>query len=87
MNDSFRLTGSIHVFSRAVVLPSIGKIRAKEITDVDGRILSATVSREADRWFVSLAVEREHPAPAPVNGPPVGVDLGINCFAVLWVAC
>jgi len=35
----------------------LGKIRAKETTALQGRILSATVSREADRWFVSLAVE------------------------------
>ena len=47
------------------------------------RILSATVSRDADRWFVSFTVERQRPDPAPLQGPVVGIDLGVNCFAVL----
>jgi putative transposase len=48
-----------------------------------GRVLSATVKREADRWYLSLAVERERSDPTPVQGPVVGVDLGLNCFAAL----
>ncbi len=48
-----------------------------------GRILSASISREADRWYVSLTVERERPDPVPVAGPVVGVDLGLSSFAVL----
>ena len=82
-HDSFRLTGSIRVAARAVALPRLGAMRTKERTDVKGRILSATVSREADRWYVALTVERERPEPRPVQGPAVGVDLGLSCFAVL----
>jgi putative transposase len=52
--DSFRLTGSIKVRPRSVTLPRIGCVRTKEPTaKFRGRILSATVSREADRWVVS----------------------------------
>jgi len=49
------------------------------------RILSATVSPEADRWFASLTceVERQPASPARREGEPVGVDLGLDCFAVL----
>ncbi len=69
IHDSFRLTGTIRVFPRHVQLPRLGKIRVKEDTHkFKGRILSATVSREADRWYVSLAVEVEIPDPAPVEG-------------------
>ena len=83
-DDRFRLTQIGRVLSRAVILPRLGPIRTKEPADkFRGRVLSATVSREADRWYVSLAVERERPDPAPVSGPVVGVDLGLNCFAVL----
>ena len=82
--DSFRLTGSIHVHPRSVSLPRIGCVRTKEPTSkFRGRILSATVSREADRWYVSLAVEAGRDDPVPVDGPVVGIDLGLNCFAVL----
>lgn len=84
IHDSFRLTGTIKVFPRHIQLPRLGKIRVKEETGkFKGRILSATVSREADRWFVSLAVEIEIPDPLPVAGEPVGIDMGLNHFAVL----
>lgn len=83
LHDSFRLTGSIHVLERHVQLPRLGILRLKERTAVEGRILSSTVSREADRWFVAIAVEQEMPEPVPVQGESVGVDVGLNSFAVL----
>ena len=53
--DSFRLTGSIKVHPKSVTLPRVGCVRTKETTEkFRGRMLSATVSREADRWYVSL---------------------------------
>jgi len=73
----------------------IGKVRTKERTDKllellqseKARILSATISREADRWFVSLncEVERPNPEPRKVQGPEdvVGIDVGLEAFAVL----
>jgi putative transposase len=50
-----------------------------------GRILSATVSRVADRWFVSIAVDiadRSH-LPEAENQGAVGVDLGVSALATL----
>jgi putative transposase len=83
-HDSFRLTGSVHVTEHGVALPRIGRIRTKEGTEkLRGQILSATVSREADRWFCSLAVEVERVKPLAVVGEAVGIDLGIKTFAVL----
>lgn len=82
-DDSFRLTGALHVLERAVQLPRLGVIRLKEAPQVRGRILSATVSREAGRWYVSLTVKMEIPDPAPVEGPAVGIDVGLNHFATL----
>jgi hypothetical protein len=73
----------------------IGKVRTKERTDKllellqsgKARILSTTISREADRWFVSLTCEVERPDPEPreVQGPEdvVGIDVGLEAFAVL----
>jgi IS605 OrfB family transposase len=53
--DLFRLTGRIRVHPHAVTLPRIESVRSKERTDkFGGRILSATVSREASRWYVAL---------------------------------
>ena len=55
---SFRLTGAIKVNEKSVTLPRLGEIRLKEETRVQEHILSATVTRTADRWFVSLTVEK-----------------------------
>jgi putative transposase len=82
-DDRFRLTGSIWIQGRMVQLPRLGCLRLKEEPQVQGRILSATVRREADRWYVSLIVEMELPDPVPVEGPAVGIDLGLTHFATL----
>jgi putative transposase len=81
--DSFRLTGSIHLTEKTIQLPRLGKIALKEEPHVEGRILSATISREADRWFVSLTVEQSYELPQPNIGEVIGVDVGLNCFAAL----
>ena len=63
--DSCRFTtGAIRVEDeRHVRLPRVGRLRTHERTcsllralSRGGRILSATISREADRWFVSFSV-------------------------------
>ncbi|MFA5896406.1 MAG: RNA-guided endonuclease TnpB family protein [Thermoplasmata archaeon] len=82
--DSFAFTtGAIRAEGAHVVLPRIGRVRVKELASFTGRILRATVSREADRWFVSFAVEEEVPDPRPPEGPAVGVDLGVSHMATL----
>jgi putative transposase len=42
-----------------------------------------TVSREPDgRWYVTFSIETEPPEPLPATGRAVGVDLGVQDFAV-----
>jgi putative transposase len=94
-DNKARLTGTIKVFSRHIQLPRIGRVRSKEPTDKllklleegKARVLSATISREADRFYVSLTCEVERPDPKPKEvrseDDVVGVDLGLASFAVL----
>jgi putative transposase len=90
--DRFRLTGAIHLHQSAVTLPRIGTVRIFEdaarwverIVAGSVRVTSASVSREADRWFVALAVEAERDIPAsPGAGDTIGVDLGVLALATL----
>lgn len=83
LHDSFRLTGTIKIEGKAIQLPRIGRVKLKEIARVPAKILSATVSREADRWYVSVTVEEERAAPQPVVGDSVGIDVGLASFATL----
>ena len=85
---SFRLTGSIHATDTHVKLPVIGAVRLKEhgYLPVEARVLSATVSERAGRWFVSLQVEiesQDHHHEKDELHPIVGVDLGIKTLAVV----
>ncbi|MHA1614517.1 MAG: RNA-guided endonuclease InsQ/TnpB family protein [Candidatus Thorarchaeota archaeon] len=85
MHDSFRLYGTIRFEGRKIQLPRIGKIRIKEKKKryYKGRILSVTVRRRANRWFVSVTVEEELVDPKPIVSYAVGVDLGIKMLATL----
>ena len=90
--DSFRLTGSVYIASDFVQLPGIGKIRLKEknYPIIEGKCLlsQATVSRQADRWFVSflLAETVDDPELASIEAIEecdiLGVDLGIKELAI-----
>jgi putative transposase len=87
--DSFRFsTGAMRCAGATVTLPRLGTIAAHESTRKlarrleagTARILSATVSRTAQRWFVSFTVEvqRAIPAEHARPGTAVGVDLGVK---------
>ena len=57
---------------------------ARRVEQGSARILAATISRTADRWFVSFTVEVQRHVPAG-NGKRtvVGVDVGVRHLAVL----
>jgi putative transposase len=82
---SFRLTGSIKVFEKSVQLPRLGTVRLHEQTYLpsDAKVLSATVSEQAGRWFVSVQVEEEQEKPVSTATLAIGVDLGIKQLATL----
>jgi putative transposase len=82
---SFRVTGSIRVSDKAIILPRLGRLRLKEreyLPTKGAQILSATVSEQAGHWYVSLQVEEERVVPEN-TGPVVGIDLGIKHLATL----
>jgi transposase len=81
---SFRLTGSLHVYEQAIDLPRLGRLRLKECGYVPRsgvKVLSATVSEEAGRWFVSIQVEEDVPDPPTGTSEPIGVDVGVSRLA------
>jgi putative transposase len=87
--DSARLY-EVELSNRYVHLPRIGRVRLKETArdrGFDGRILSATVTRRADRWFCALIVDRQRELissrPVVRGTDVVGVDFGLKNFAVI----
>ena len=78
-NDKFRLDGKV------IRLPKIGEVAMTESLRFEGKILGATVSRTADRWFVAVQVELPDAQfyRARTAHGVAGVDLGIKAAATL----
>ena len=66
-------------------IPHRGWGRLRETLRLTGPILSATVSRVADSWFVSLALDTQDDShrPQAENQDAVGVDGGVRALATL----
>jgi putative transposase len=77
-NDQFRMDGKrFHV-------PKLGRVRMREALRFTGRIVSATVSRRAGRWYVSITVDATEAFLLPAeNQGVVGIDLGVSALATL----
>jgi putative transposase len=78
-NDKLRLDGMV------VVLPKVGRVALRETLRWTGKIMGASVSREADRWYLAVQVEvPEQVAHCSRSGDGItGVDLGISAAATL----
>ena len=81
--QSFRLNGSLRVESNRVKLPRIGwvKLFEKDYIPTDHKILSATVSKHARKWFVSVNTESPDKPITVAKNDVIGVDLGIKTLA------
>ena len=74
---------NIAVEDSFIKLPKLGLVRFSKSREVDGRIISATVSRKpSGKFFVSLLAETEV-SELPKTEIACGVDVGLKDFAVL----
>ena len=73
----------ISIHASRLKLPKLKWVRFAHSKQVEGRILNATIRRNASgKYFVSLLVEQEiHELPK--TGSSVGVDVGLKNFAIL----
>ncbi|MDA8095442.1 MAG: RNA-guided endonuclease TnpB family protein [Betaproteobacteria bacterium] len=78
-NDQFDIDGS------RIRIPNLGWVRMRETLRFQAKIMSATLSRVADRWFVSIAVDTPDSShlPKAKNQGEAGVDLGVSALATL----
>ena len=83
-NQSFRLDGAITVEANRIKLPRIGWLSLKESNYIpaDVKILSATVSKHANKWFISVQTEEEKQEVLNEYDEVLGIDLGIKNLAV-----
>lgn len=73
---------TIDIGDSFVKLPKLGLIKCKVSKQVEGRILSATVSQNpSGKYFVAINCTDVELEPLPKTGAVVGVDLGIKALA------
>ena len=81
--SSFKINFNFYVTNSEVNIPKIGRVKLKEkgyITTKDVKINSMTVSKDVDRWFISVQVEQDIPEPKRIESV-LGVDVGIKTLA------
>ncbi len=88
VHDRFTLTNDqFDIDASRIRIPNLGWVRMRERLRLNGQIMSATVSRVADKWFVSIAVDTQDDShrPQAENQGAVGVDVdvGIKALATL----
>lgn len=80
--DSFTLDGSITVEQNRIKVPRIGWLKTYERLPQEVNPKSVTISKRANKWFISWKVEIQQQQIAP-SDKPVAADLGLLRFATL----
>ncbi|WP_354636055.1 transposase [Planktothricoides raciborskii] len=81
--DSFTLDGRIKILSsNKLKVPVIGCLKTYERLPVVPDPKNVTISREADRWFISFKIDVPV-SPTEKTKDVVGIDLGIKVLATL----
>lgn len=67
-----------------VKIPTLGWVRLKEYgyVPLNAKVSSGTVSRQADRYYVSILVEEENNINNDSYSEGIGIDLGLKEFAI-----
>lgn len=68
---------------KKIKIPGLGTFRLKEQIPYICSSQTFTISREADKWFVSFMIDAEKLPPIIHENEKVGIDLGVSTFATL----
>ena len=71
----------IDLKNRKIILPKLKEVKIrgyKKLNQINGRILNATISKVADKYYVSICVEEELTIKERIPSSVVGIDVGIK---------
>jgi putative transposase len=80
--DSFTIPQHFTIKKNQIKPPKIGWISAVTHRKLEGKVKSITISKDVDVWFASILCEQEAKEVHHDPNNAVGIDLGINTFAV-----
>jgi putative transposase len=70
----------IQIFGNIIKLPKIGFVKFFNSREVEGKIKTATIRKEADGWYISVSFEGKT-EPLPETDNEIALDLGVKYFA------
>ena len=74
---------AIHFKGNRLQLPKVGAVKVIQHREIEGRILSATISHErSGEYYASVLCEIEQPEVLPVTEKKVGIDIGLHDLIV-----
>jgi len=71
--------------NKTITLPKLKEVKIKGYRNLDkinGRIINATISKEGNKYYVSVCVEEEIPTPIFTPTSIVGIDLGVKDLVI-----
>ena len=80
--DSFSIPQHFTIKKNQIKLPKIGWVSCVTHRKLEGKVKSITISKDVDAWFVSVLCELSEKVSYYNPNNAVGIDLGINTFAV-----
>lgn len=91
LHDAFRADNgpanaeshAVECVGKTIKLPKCGIVKMRESLRFSGRTLAATVSKQANGWYVAILVDTSDCLSGPMDRGTVGVDLGIKELATL----
>jgi putative transposase len=85
-SDSFRFPQikpeALDEGNKRIKLPGLGWVKYRKSQAIVGSMRNITVSHKAGHWYMSVQVEYEAEQPIPAARTCVGVDVGIENFAM-----
>lgn len=77
------VSNNVQVLDKHIKLPKLGLVKCKVSKQIEGRILSATVSQNpSGKYFVSVCCTDVDILQYSPTGAVIGIDLGIKDFAI-----
>lgn len=66
-----------------IFLPKLGWVRYRKSRDVVGELCNVTLSKEGDKWLISIQTEMHMQDPVHPSNSWIGIDVGVIHFATL----
>lgn len=77
------VSNCIRIENSKLKLPKLGFVKIKQHRLFDGKIKSATISKNpSGKYYVSILVDEDIDLTLPENDNAIGIDLGIKSFAI-----